>query len=82
MQAIPYTADLHMGVLSQCAVHQTRIPPKGTAMGRPSSRPTDTVSSVTVTLMRLGRVNVTTAEGVPGMSQGLQLLVEKALDVT
>jgi hypothetical protein len=35
-----------------------------------------------MTLMILGRVNVTTAEGVPGMSQGLQMLTDDALDVT
>jgi hypothetical protein len=32
--------------------------------------------------MILGRVSVTTAEGVPFMSQSLQMLTDNALDVT
>src|SRR4029450_13940348 len=98
MHAIPCATDLNVGALSQCAMGQTRIPANGhsrcaagdvlrhqptrTAIVRPSSRSTDTVSSVTVTLMILGRMSVTTAEGVPFMSQSLQMLTDNALDVT
>src|SRR2546428_3788288 len=54
----------------------------GTAIVRPSSRSTDRVSSVTVALTTLGRMSVTTADCVPFISQGLQMLTHHALDFT
>jgi hypothetical protein len=56
--------------------------PRGTEIVRPSSSSTDNVSSVTVTLTILGNVRGTTAEGVPFMSQHLQILTDKAFNVT
>src|SRR5439155_9550115 len=68
-QCMPYPALLICTLARSAGVPCARrgYQPMGTAMVRPSSRSTDTVSSVTVTLTILGRVSVITAEGVPFM---------------
>src|SRR5262245_39202556 len=83
-QCRPYPAPLICTLARSAGVPCARpgYQPTVTAMVRPSSRSTDTVSSVTVTLMILGRVSVTTAEDVPYMFQGLQMRTDNALEVT
>ena len=79
MDAITGAADLTIGALCSRAVSKARIQPMGTETVRPSSRSTESVSSVIVTFRILA--NVTTAEFVPFISQQLQILVHDTLNV-
>jgi hypothetical protein len=53
----------------------------GTEIVRPSSKSTDNVSSVTLTLAALGSAGVTTTEGIPFISQPLQIFSCDSLNI-